>query len=86
MENLETALMLMVVGMTTVFVILLLVIGLGKVLIAFVNKYIPEEVVHVKNKTVQSSPPAPANVMAAITAAVNVVTHGKGKVEKIEKV
>lgn len=43
MENLETALLLMVVGMATVFAILLLVIYLGKLLISLVNKYAPEE-------------------------------------------
>jgi Na+-transporting methylmalonyl-CoA/oxaloacetate decarboxylase gamma subunit len=39
MENLNTALLLMVVGMATVFAILLIVINLGKALIALVNKY-----------------------------------------------
>ena len=48
MENLETAFLLMVVGMATVFVILLIVIYLGKLLISLVNKYAPEEVVSVK--------------------------------------
>lgn len=85
MENLETAILLMVVGMATVFVILLIVIYLGKLLINLVNKYAPEEVVPVK----QASSPAPAvipgNILAAITAAVNVVTQGKGKVTKVEK-
>ena len=41
MENLNTALLLMVVGMATVFAILLIVINLGKSLIALVNKYAP---------------------------------------------
>ena len=45
MENLNTALLLMVVGMTTVFAILLIVIYLGKGLILLVSKYAPEEVV-----------------------------------------
>ena len=44
MENIETAILLMVVGMATVFVILLIVIYLGKLLITLVNKYAPEEV------------------------------------------
>ena len=30
--------------------------------------------------------PIPGNVLAAITAAVNVVTHGKGKITKVEKI
>ena len=42
MENLNIALLLMIVGMATVFAILLIVIYLGKGLIALVNKYAPE--------------------------------------------
>ena len=34
----------------------------------------------------QSPVPIPGNIVAAITAAVNVVTQGKGKVAKIEKI
>ena len=84
MENLETAFLLMVVGMATVFVILLIVIYLGKLLISLVNKYAPEEVVPAKQA---SRVPAAirGNILAAITAAVNVVTQGKGKVSKVEK-
>ena len=85
MENLETAFLLMVVGMATVFVILLIVIYLGKLLISLVNKYAPEEVVSVKQTSSQAPVPIPGNILAAITAAVNVVTQGKGKVTKLEK-
>ena len=86
MENLETALLLMVVGMATVFVILLIVINLGKLLIALVNKYAPEEVVPVKQEAPKGPTPIPGNIIAAISAAVNVVTQGKGKVTKVEKI
>lgn len=86
MENLETALLLMVVGMATVFVILLIVINLGKLLIALVNKYAPEEVVPVKQKAPKGPAPIPGNIIAAISAAVNVVTQGKGKITKVEKI
>ena len=85
MENIETAILLMVVGMATVFVILLIVIYLGKLLISLVNKYAPEEVVSVKQTSSQAPVPIPGNILAAITAAVNVVTQGKGKVTKVEK-
>ena len=85
MENLETAFLLMVVGMATVFVILLIVIYLGKLLISLVNKYAPEEVVSVKQTSSQAPVPIPGYILAAITAAVNVVTQGKGKVTKVEK-
>ena len=85
MENIETAILLMVVGMATVFVILLIVIYLGKLLITLVNKYAPEEVAPAKQETPRGPAPIPGNNLAAITAAVNVVTQGKGKVTKVEK-
>ena len=85
MENLNAAILLMVVGMATVFAILLIVIYLGKGLIALVNKYAPEEVTPVKSGA--SGPaPVPGNILAAISAAVTVVTQGKGKVAKVEKI
>lgn len=83
MENLEIALMLMVVGMATVFVILLIVIYLGKGLIAVVNKIAPEE--NPKKKTSMVTPTADAGAMDAIKAAVDILTAGKGQVVKIEK-
>ena len=85
MENIETAILLMVVGMATVFVILLIVIYLGKLLITLVNKYAPEEVAPAKQETPRGPAPIPGNILASITAAVNVVTQGKGKVTKVEK-
>ena len=74
MENIETAILLMVVGMATVFVILLIVIYLGKLLITLAKK-----------ETQKGPAPIPGNILAAISAAVNVVTLGKGKVTKVEK-
>ena len=85
MENLNEALLLMVVGMCTVFAILLIVIFLGKSLTAFVNKYVPEEVATVKREA-NAPAPIPANIRAAIDAAVTVVTQGKGRVAKVEKI
>jgi oxaloacetate decarboxylase gamma subunit len=86
MENMETALLLLFVGMGTVFAILLLLIYLGKFLTALVNKYAPEEEVAAKQIMPKGPLPIPGNVLAAITAAVNVVTHGKGKITKVEKI
>lgn len=87
MEYMSLGLMLMVVGMITVFAILLIVIWLSQLLIAIVNKVAPEEVV-VKKKA--DAAPAPAvidpNAMAAIKGAVNIVTNGKGKVMKVERI
>lgn len=83
MEYIETGLLLMFVGMTTVFIILLIVINLGKLLITLVNKYAPEEAVPVKGPN--GPAPIQPHVLAAITAAVNVVTHNKGRVVKVER-
>ena len=79
MENIETGLLLMVVGMTTVFAILLIVIYLGKGLITLVNKYAPEEVIVKKQVTTQpvaagQSGNIPGKTTAAIVAAVSMVT------------
>lgn len=83
MESFEVALMLMVVGMATVFVILLIVIYLGKGLIALVNKFAPEEAQKKKSST--AVPTTDVGAMDAIKAAVEILTAGKGQVVKIEK-
>lgn len=85
MENIETGLLLMAVGMSTVFVILLLVINLGKGLIAVVNKYAPEEVAEKKQAKAQPNKGIPEQTIAAIVSAVSIVTAGKGHVTKIEQ-
>lgn len=89
MENLETGLLLMVVGMTTVFAILLIVINLGKGLIVLVNKYAPEEVTNKKTVASATHPLAGSlsgKETAAIVAAISAATGGQGKVVKIEKI
>lgn len=81
--NIFEALKLLVVGLLTVFVVLLLVMGTGNVLISFVNKFIgPDE-----QPKKAASQPAAVNpkVAEAISLAVRDLTGGKGKVEKIEK-
>jgi oxaloacetate decarboxylase gamma subunit len=39
----------------------------------------------VKREAPRGPAPVPGNILAAITAAVNVVTQGKGKITKVEK-
>lgn len=83
MENLQEALMLLLIGMVTVFVILFAVIYLGKALIALVNKFAPEE-------AAKKAVPSPVQAIDQrtrdiITAAVSQLTGGKGSVAKIEK-
>lgn len=84
MENIGVGLMLMVVGMATVFVILLIVIYLSKYLITVVNKVAPEETPK-KAPVSAVAPTADTGAMDAIKAAVEILTAGKGQVIKIEK-
>lgn len=84
LTSMETALLLMIVGMGTVFVILILIINLSKLMIMAVNKFAPEEQAAAK-KAVSNAPAAiPANVEAAIKAAIAQVAPG-AMVTKITK-
>ena len=81
------ALQLMVVGMLTVFSILLIVIGLGTLLIKLVNKYAPEEVTAKKPvaTAVGAAQQVDATVKAVIDATISQITGGKGRATKITK-
>ncbi|MGN0232823.1 MAG: OadG family protein [Bacteroidaceae bacterium] len=84
MGNLGFGLELMMVGMLTVFVILLVVIWGGKLLIAVVNKVAPEEIVPAK----KSAKPADAidgSIMAILQEVVTQITGGKGQVASAKK-
>lgn len=76
------ALFLMGVGLATVFVVLILVIELGKLLIFICNKFLPEDVVV---KSTAKTPAINANVYSAICSAVSTVTGGKGSVVEVKK-
>lgn len=80
----ETALLLMIIGMGTVFIILILIINLSKLLIVAINKFAPEE--ETAKKVANAAAPAaiPANVEAAIKAAIAQVAP-KAVVTKISK-
>ena len=85
MENLGIGVELMVVGMLTVFCILLIVINLGKLLIKVVNRIAPEEVV--APKTAASAPAAiDATTMAILEQTVSQITGGKGHVASAKKI
>lgn len=81
------ALQLMVVGMLTVFCILLIVIGIGNLLIKLVNKYAPEEVVAKKPiaAVTGAAQQVDATVKAVIDATIAQITEGKGHASKITK-
>ena len=77
-----TALMLMGVGMITVFIVLLLVVLVGNSLIVLVNRYVPEAI----QRSSDSTPNISAEKIAAITAAVDIQTKGRGKITAIERI
>ncbi len=88
--ELNKAFLVLVVGMITVFIILLLVVITGKLLIRFVNRYFPVEEKEnsppIKPAPVfQSIDGIPANKMAAIIAAVEAMTKSKGRIRRIEQ-
>ena len=86
MENLNLALSLLLVGMITVFAILYLVVLIGNVVIRLTNRFITPETIAVKKEIAagKAKPTNPAKI-AAVIAAVDAVTGGKGKIEKIDK-
>lgn len=75
----------MIVGMLTVFVILLIVIWGGKLLIAVVNKVAREEVVPAK-KSAKPASTIDGGTMAILQEVVSQITGGKGKVASAKKI
>ena len=81
-ENIQMGLSMLIVGMTSVFVILLLIVSFGKLLIRSVNRLYPLEALLVSEESMSSD----NQKIAAIVAAVDVATSGKGKVSSIKKI
>lgn len=79
-ENLKLALSLMIIGMGTVFAILFLVVAGAKIMILWVNKFHPDQASDLNFMKADNKK------LAAIIAAVNIVTGGKGKIESINKI
>ena len=89
-ESVNTAVFVSFVGMITVFVILGLVVLTGKTLIRVVNTFIPiEEAQPAPQIAKRSQPPVKSfnkSTLAAIITTIDVITNGRGKVDKIEKI
>ena len=84
-QNIGNAITIMLVGMATVFLILALVVIIGNVIIRTTNKYFPgTETVKLQKSQVHDN--SATGKIAAIVAAVDVVTNGKGQITKITKV
>jgi len=83
MNNFQIALELLLVGMTTVFFILMLVVLIGRTSITILNKFYPEKVI----EAIETKPGLlTKNKMVAISTAINIATSGKAKVVKIERI
>ena len=89
---LSEALLILAVGMTTVFAILAMVVITGKVLIRLTNRIVPDiQVIKPVRSSTRSSYGKSSNTidkkkLAAIVAAVEIATGGQGRIQKIEKV
>ncbi len=81
-DPLNEALVLLVIGMTTVFVVLFLVVQTGNFLIFIVNRFSKNLLENKRSGDFHNIEPAK---IAAISVAVNVFTEGKGKITSITK-
>ena len=84
MESLSTPLMLLAVGMGTVFFILLFIIFFSKGLILVVNRFFPEEVVRKSDRNDDDSGAVSSHVKEIIAKAVGQVAPGS-KITTIKK-
>lgn len=78
MENLSLGLQLMLIGMVTVFIILMIVIYGSQLLIKIVNKVAPAENEKTHKSTEEDRTPV-------FEAAVEQITGGKGRLTKVTK-
>jgi oxaloacetate decarboxylase gamma subunit len=73
-----TGITLMIIGMVTVFAVLLIIIMLSRCLIVFVNNIAPEETGKVSR--------VPDDIQEAINKAIFQITGGRGKIKEIKEV
>lgn len=87
MENMNTALGLLLVGMITVLIILCLVVVIGNLVIRLTNRFIPvtSDPAGGESGSRGSAGKVDSKKLAAIVAAVDVATKGKGRVDSIDK-
>ncbi len=90
-NDIQTALIVLVVGMITVFVILALVVLTGEILIRIVNRFFanpPSSQAHLSSADTNVATPLetrgiPKQTLAAIVSTVDIITEGKGKIKDI---
>jgi len=81
-ENLNLAFQLLLVGMVSVFFILGIVVGLGRLLIFAVNKLTQDILERPSTKILSSD----TQNVAIVTAVTELVTQGKGVIKSITKI
>jgi len=80
--NIQIGFQLLLVGMISVFFILGIVVGLGKILILVVNKYGPQ----VSKPTIIDKSTIDEKHLVVLSSVVDLVTNGSGVVKSIKKV
>jgi len=78
----SNALLLLGIGMITVFVVLSIVVVSASLLIKIINRFAPDPVPQPK----LIKPLISNKEIAVLTAVVDHVTRGKGKIDSIEKI
>lgn len=93
-SEIQQALLVLFIGMITVFVVLSLVVLTGKLLIVLVNKYGPvpqktkiqsRDFTPILTDAIRSKSNIQKKKLAALVSTVEIVTQGKGRILKIEK-
>lgn len=88
MPPMQETFVILIVGMLTVFTILGLVVGSGRLLIWLVNRWEPQTVSRpsATSATIPDTAPVHSTDVVVLTAAVEAITAGKGRIESIEKI
>ncbi len=81
-SNISNAILLLAIGMVTVFIVLMLVVLCGSLLIKLINKYAPEP----KAQPKLIKPLISNKEIAVLTAVVEHITLGNGKIDSIKKI
>ena len=81
-ENYQIAVQLLIVGMISVFVILGIVTSIAKLLILAINNYFPEPT----DSAIPKVKSLDSRKLAVISATIELVTQGKGRIESIKKI
>ncbi len=84
--NYETALMLLAIGMITVFLILLLVVVVSKLMIIIINKYFSDFDNDDSRFNKKPDELIGPEQFAGVIAAVEFITEGKGQIGTIKKI